>query len=197
MDTWVLPTLLGLGLAAASGFRAFLPLLMLSAAAHFELFGIDLNESFAWVGSTTALVALGIATVAELSADLIPFVDNVLSMVGTVTDPIAGVVAAGSVFSSHDPTTAAIAGIIIGAPTALTFSGAQAGLRAASTATTAGIANPIVSIVEDIVTFFVSLVTLILPILVPVLLGLLAWVLWRLTRRLRRRQAARARLASS
>jgi hypothetical protein len=45
MDTWVLPAMLGLGLAAASGMRTFLPLLMLSAAVHFELFGITVGES--------------------------------------------------------------------------------------------------------------------------------------------------------
>ena len=57
MDTWVLPAMLGLGLAAASGMRTFLPLLMLSAAVHFELFGITVGESMRWIGSTGALVA--------------------------------------------------------------------------------------------------------------------------------------------
>ena len=66
MDTWVLPAMLGLGLAAASGMRTFLPLLMLSAAVHFELFGITVGESMRWIGSTGALVALAIAAVVEL-----------------------------------------------------------------------------------------------------------------------------------
>ena len=188
METWVLPALLGLGLAAASGFRTFLPLLMLSAAAHFELFGIHLNESFAWVGSTGALVTLAIAAVAELTADLIPFVDNALSIVGNVSGPIAGVIAAGSVFTDLDPTTAAVAGIIVGAPTALAFSATQTGLRATSSATTAGVGNPIVSLVEDVGTFLLSLLALVLPILVPVALGLLVWGIWRVVRRFRARR---------
>ncbi|KAA0023767.1 DUF4126 domain-containing protein [Antrihabitans cavernicola] len=190
MDTWVLPALLGLGLAAASGFRTFLPLLMLSIAAHFNLFGIDLSHSFAWVGSTGALVALAIAAVVELLADLIPFVDNALSLVGNVSGPVAGAIAAGSAFSSHDPTTAAIAGIIVGAPTALAFSTAQTGVRAASTATTAGVANPIVSVIEDVVTFLTSLIALIAPILIPIVLGAIGWVAWRGYQRFRRRTAA-------
>ena len=190
METWVLPLLLGLGLAAASGFRTFLPLLMLSAAAHFAWFGIDLGSSFAWVGSTGALVALTAATVVELLADLIPFVDNALSLVGNVSGPIAGAVAAGSAFSSHDPTTAAIAGIIVGAPTAFAFSTAQTGVRAASTATTAGVANPVVSVLEDILTFLTSLIALIAPILIPIVLGVLAWFGWRGYQRFRRRPAA-------
>ncbi|MBJ8340567.1 MULTISPECIES: DUF4126 domain-containing protein [Antrihabitans] len=187
METWVLPALLGLGLAAASGFRTFLPLLMLSGAAHFELLGIDLNSSFDWVGSTGALVALAIATVVELLADLIPVVDNVLSVVGNVTRPIAAVIAAGAVFASLDPSTAAIAGLIIGAPTALAISGAQTSLRGASTVGTAGVANPVISVLEDIVSFVLSLIAMLLPILVPVLLGLLIWGVWRLTTRFRRK----------
>ena len=99
MDTWVLPAMLGLGLAAASGMRTFLPLLMLSAAVHFELFGITVGESMRWIGSTGALVALAIAAVVELGADLIPFVDNALSVIGNVTGPIAGVIAAWAAFS--------------------------------------------------------------------------------------------------
>ena len=79
MDTWLLAALLGLGLAAATGLRTFLPLLMLGTAVHFGLFGIALNESMQWVGSTGALVALAIATVVEIGADLVPLVDNVLS----------------------------------------------------------------------------------------------------------------------
>ncbi len=188
MSSWVLPTFLGLGLAAACGFRAFLPLLMLSAAVHFDLLGMTLNESFAWIGSTGALVALSIATAAELLADLIPFIDNALSVIGNVSGPIAGAIAAGSVFEAADPSTAAIAGIIVGAPTALAFSATQTGVRAASTATTGGVANPIISILEDVLTFFIAALALLLPLLIPIVVGLLLYVAWRLIKRFRRRR---------
>ena len=185
MDVWGWPALLGLGLAAATGLRTFLPLLMLSAAAHFELLGTVLNESFAWVGSTGALVALSIATVVELAADKIPVVDNFLSTAGTVTKPIAAMVAAGSVFSSVDPSTAAIAGLVVGAPTALAFGGAQAGTRAVSTATTAGLGNPIVSTIEDIASFLLTLIAFLAPILVPIIVGIGGWFAWKGVRRVR------------
>ncbi len=186
MDTWVLPALLGLGLAAASGFRTFLPMLMLSAAVHFELFGVTLNDSFSWVGSTPALITLSIAAVIELAADLIPYVDNVLSIVGNVTGPIAGAIAAGSVFADLDPSTAAIAGVIVGAPTALAFSTAQTGTRAASTATTGGLGNPVLSVIEDVIAFCTALIALVLPVLIPILLALLIYVLYRVVRKFRR-----------
>ncbi|MFD4291678.1 DUF4126 domain-containing protein [Rhodococcus sp. NPDC058505] len=186
MDTWVLPALLGLGLAAATGLRTFLPLLMLSAAAHFGWFGISLGESFAWVGSGAALVALAIATAAELTADLIPFVDNALGVFGTVSRPIAAAIAAGAVFTDLDPSTAVIAGIIVGAPTALAFSTAQTGTRAVSTASTAGVANPVLSVAEDGVAFTLVLVAFLLPLLIPVAIAGLAWFAWKGVRLLRR-----------
>lgn len=186
MDTWVLSLFLGLGLAAATGLRTFLPLLMLSAAAHFGLFGISLGESFAWVGSTAALVTLAVATAVELLADLVPVVDNLLGAIGTVTRPIAAAIAAGAVFTGLDPSAAVIAGIIVGAPTALAFSTAQTGTRAVSTASTAGLANPVVSVVEDVVSFALVLIAFVLPLLVPVALAFLLWFAWKGVRRLRR-----------
>ncbi|MEV0109503.1 DUF4126 domain-containing protein [Nocardia sp. NPDC050799] len=193
MSSWVLPAFLGLGLAAACGFRAFLPLLMLSAAAHFGVLGLDLNESFAWIGSTGALLALSVAAAAEILADLIPFVDNALSLIGNISGPIAGAIAAGSVFEAADPATAAIAGIIVGAPTALTFSATQTGVRAAGTATTGGIANPVISVVEDVLAFVLVALAIVLPILVPIMLGALLFIAWRAMRRFRRRKPASAR----
>lgn len=186
MDTWVLPALLGLGLAAATGLRTFLPLLMLSAAAYFGLFGISLGESFAWVGSAGALVALTIATAVELLADLIPFVDNALGVFGTVSRPIAAAIAAGAVFTDLEPSTAVIAGIIVGAPTALAFSTAQTGARAVSTASTAGVANPVLSVAEDGAAFTLVLVAFLLPLLIPAVLAFALWFAWKGVRRLRR-----------
>ncbi|MET8796435.1 DUF4126 domain-containing protein [Nocardia sp. NPDC004568] len=193
MSSWVLPAFLGLGLAAACGFRAFLPLLVLSAAAHFGVLGLHLNESFAWIGSTGALLALTVATAAEILGDLVPFIDNVLSLIGNVSGPIAGAIAAGSVFESADPATAAIAGIIVGAPTALAFSANRTGVRAASTATTGGIANPVVSVVEDVLAFVLVALAIVLPLLVPIVLGALLFIAWRAVRRFRRRRPAAAR----
>src|SRR5579864_6536792 len=99
MQVWVLPALMGLGLAAATGLRTFLPLLLLAAVARLGLFGVSINPHVGWLGSTAALVALGVATVVELVGDKVPMVDHALSALGTVTRPLAGVLAAGAVFS--------------------------------------------------------------------------------------------------
>jgi hypothetical protein len=190
MDTWLFPVLLGLGLAASTGLKTFVPLLTMAAAARFHLFGIELSGAFAWLGSTAALVALGVATAAELAADKIPFVDHALSLVGAVARPAAGALVAAAAFSHRlDPTAAAVAGLIVGAPAALAVHSAQATTRLAATATTGGLANPALSLVEDAAAFGGSILALTAPLLVPVVLLVAGLILWRLVAAARRPRA--------
>ncbi|MEQ7156736.1 DUF4126 domain-containing protein [Brevundimonas aurifodinae] len=186
-QTWILPALLGLGLASATGLRTFLPLLMLSLAAHFGLFGIELNDRMAWLADWPAIAALGTAAVVEFTGDKIPVVDHGLNVLGAFTRPVAGAVAAGSVFAGVDPTTAAIAGVIVGAPAAMAFNAAQGGARLTSTATTGGIGNPVLSLIEDLLSFLMVVLAFLAPVLVPVLMIVLAVLLFRLANRIRRR----------
>ena len=191
MQTWVLPALLGLGLASATGLRTFLPLLMLALAARFGLFGIALNDQMSWLADWPAIAALGVAAVVEFAGDKIPVVDHGLNVLGAFTRPVAGAVAAGSVFVGLDPTTAAIAGVIVGAPAAFAFNAAQGGARLTSTATTGGVGNPVLSLLEDILAFFTVILAFLAPILVPVVLIVLAVLVFRLAKRLRGKLYAR------
>lgn len=187
LQTWVLPALLGLGLASATGLRTFLPMLMLAVAAKFELFGIRLIDQMDWLASWPAISALAIATVAEFAGDKVPAIDHALNAVGYVTRPVAGAIAAGSVFWAVDPTAAAIAGVIVGAPAALAFNAAQTGARVTSTATTGGLGNPVVSFIEDALAFVTVILAFLAPIVVPVVLIVLAILVFRLARRIRDR----------
>ncbi|MFC3078789.1 DUF4126 domain-containing protein [Phenylobacterium terrae] len=187
METWLIAGLLGLGLAAATGLKTFLPLLMLSAAARFQLFGIELSGAFAWLSSDAALIALAMAALAEFLADKIPVVDHALSAFGTVARPAAGALAAAAAFSGLDPAMAAILGLIVGAPTALAFNTAQTGARLTSTATTGGLANPAVSFAEDLLAFVTAGLALAAPLLIPLVLALMLFAAWSLLRRLTRR----------
>jgi hypothetical protein len=188
VQTWVMPVLLGLGLASATGLRTFLPLLMLAVSARLGLFGVELNDQMAWLGSWPAIAALGIAATLEFAGDKIPAVDHALNVVGAFTRPIAGALAAASVFTGLDPTTAAVAGVIVGAPTAFAFNAAQGGTRLVSTATTGGLGNPVLSLTEDVLAFLTVLIAFVLPVLIPVVLIVLVFVLFRLTRRFRKRE---------
>ncbi len=196
LQTWVLPALLGLGLASATGLRTFLPLLMLALAARFGLFGVELNAQMSWLAGWPAMAALGVAAVVEFAGDKIPVVDHGLNVLGTFTRPVAGAIAAGSVFVGLDPTTAAIAGVIVGAPAAFAFNAAQGGARVTSTATTGGIGNPILSLIEDVLSVLMVILAFLAPILVPVVMIVLAVLIFRLANRLRagldRRETVRA-----
>lgn len=196
LQTWVLPALLGLGLASATGLRTFLPLLMLALAARFGLFGIQLNEQMDWLADWPAVAALAVAAVVEFAGDKIPVVDHGLNVLGAFTRPVAGAVAAGSVFAGLDPTTAAVAGIIVGAPTAFAFNAAQGGARLTSTATTGGIGNPVLSLIEDALAFLTVILAFLAPILVPVLMVVLAVLVFRLAKRMRERLYGRSELTA-
>jgi uncharacterized membrane protein len=133
MDTNILyAVLLGLSLAASTGLNTFLPLLMLAGAAHFKVLDASqvLNGSFAWIASGGALTALALAAIVEVVGDKIPAVDHLLDGFGTLARPVVGAFAAASVFTNADPAMAALAGLVIGAPTALGFHAAKAGTRA-------------------------------------------------------------------
>jgi hypothetical protein len=83
---------------------------------------------------------------------------------------------------------AAVAGLIVGAPAALAFNAAQTGVRVGSTATTGGLGNPVVSLVEDVLAVVTVIVAFLAPIVIPLALLVLAVVVFRLARRIRERR---------
>jgi len=178
--------LLGLGLSASTGLNTFLPLLLLSAAARFHVAGIELGAKFEWLTSDAAMITLIVACAIELIADKIPAVDHFLDSAGTFVRPAAGALASMSVLAGVDPVVAAVIGIIVGAPTSLGMHTLKAGTRIASSATTFGCANPVISLIEDVLSFCLSVLSIFLPIVVPVALAVLVFALYRLMKRIRR-----------
>lgn len=171
----VLSVMLGIGLAAACGFRIFVPLLVMSIAATAG--HLQLSEGFAWIGTWPALIAFAVATTLEIAAYYIPWLDNLLDTVATPAAVVAGVIVVAACVTDMSPylkwTLAVIAGGgAAGAVQALTVTG-----RAASTATTGGAANPVVSTVEAGSAAALSTVSVLVPVLaaavVLTLLGLL------------------------
>jgi hypothetical protein len=185
----LLAVLLGLGLSASTGLNTFLPLLLLSAAARFHIAGIELGGRFDWLSSDVAIIVLIIASVVEIIGDKIPAVDHFLDSIGTFVRPLAATVATASVLTGADvnPAVAAIVGLMIGAPTSLGFHTLKAGTRIASTATTFGCANPILSLIEDVISFALTITAIFVPLAVPLALALLIWLLWRAAKKIQAR----------
>jgi len=159
--------MMGVGLSACAGLRAFLPLLVVGLAGRYEL--VPLGESFAWLSGTPAITVLAVAVVVELLADKIPVLDNMLDLAGTFVRPVAGAVAAASPLAALDPLTGMVVGVIVGGAVAGSVHAAKTGLRLGSTGATGGLANPVISIAEDAVTLGGSLLSLVLPMITFVL----------------------------
>jgi hypothetical protein len=188
----LLAVLLGLGLSASTGLNTFLPLLLLSAAARFQIAGIELGSRFEWLSSDVAIVVLIVASVIEIIGDKVPAVDHFLDVVGTFARPLAATVATASVLAGADvnPTVAAVVGLMIGAPTSFGFHMLKAGTRVASSAATFGCANPVLSLIEDLISLTLTLLAIFVPLAVPVAVALLIWLLWTITKKIRARSQA-------
>ncbi len=174
---------LGIGLSASVGFRVFLPLFALSLAAHFNVW--QLNESWQWVGSMPALITLGVATVVEVFAYFIPYVDNLLDSISVPLAALAGTAVMLSTVSDLSPVITWALAIIAGGGTAAAISGSAGTTRLASTATTGGIANPVVSTIETITATIMSVISIFLPILAIVLVGGILFVIFKLYKKIR------------
>lgn len=176
--TAVLSIALGIGLAAATGFRVFLPLLIAALAAHFG--HLPLNDSFAWLASMPALVTLGTAAVLETFAYYIPGVDHVLDVVASPATVVAGAVASAAVMTDVPPAVLWPVAIIAGGGIAGLTKGSTALLRAKTGLATGGLANPVVSTLETVGATGLSLLALVVPLLcLAAIVALLAWVVRR------------------
>lgn len=167
--------LVGIGLAASVGFRIFVPLFALSLASYFNV--IPLNESWQWVGSTTALIILGVATLVEIFAYFIPFLDNLLDTIAVPLAAVAGTAVMVATVSNLDPTFTWALAIIAGGGTAAAIKGSTSTTRLASTTTTAGIANPVISTVETGTSIVMSVFSIFIPIVAIILIVLIFWIL--------------------
>ena len=183
----ILSIFLGIGLAASSGFRVFVPLFALSCAAYFHI--ISLNDSWQWVGSTPALIILGVASIAESISYLIPLVDHLLDTVAVPLAGIAGTLVMASTLTDMSPAMTWALAIIAGGAAA-TIKGTAATTRVASTATTGGLANPAVSVAETGTAIGLSALSIFSPIfaMIALIIGLLMmiWVVIMVKNRVKR-----------
>lgn len=161
---------LGIGLAASSGFRVFVPLFGMSLASHFGV--LPLGENWLWLGSTTALVILAVASIAESLSYLVPFVDNLLDTIAVPLAGVAGTMAMAVNLTELSPAMTWALAIVAGGGTATAIKATSATTRAVSTTTTAGVANPAISLTETGAAIGLSA----LAIFMPVLAGLVALV---------------------
>ena len=173
------------GLGAASGLNAWIPLLGLGIAERLGL--VTLTEPFDRLGTTWVLVVLAALFLADLVGDKVPMVDHVLHAVGTVIAPVSGAIVFGAqenLLSQSAPWAAAVAGMVLGESVHL----ARSSVRPAVTAGTGGVGNPVMSAIEDAVSFVLTVLAVLVPVLAFVAVVVVTVVVWRKVRRWRRRR---------
>lgn len=172
---------LGIGLAAATGFRVFLPMLIVSVAAYTG--HLALGESFGWLATPAALTMLGAAALAEIVAYYVPGVDNVLDTLATPGAFVAGTVLSAAVMTDLPPMVKWTAAVIAGGGIAGITQGATAMLRAKSTIFTGGIGNPVIATGELGGAVLVTMLALAAPLAALAAIVAFLWLAIRLRRR--------------
>ncbi|RXM50974.1 MULTISPECIES: DUF4126 domain-containing protein [unclassified Chryseobacterium] len=165
--SYVISAFIGIGLSAATGFRVFLPMFAVSLASYFHW--IPMNESFEWLAGLPTLITTGIATVVEILAYYIPFVDHLLDTVSVPLATVAGSVLFASQFADLGTFPQWALALIAGGGTAATISSGFAGIRAASTATTGGLGNSVVGTTETAGAGIMTVLAMVAPIIAAIL----------------------------
>ena len=179
---------IGIGLAASTGFRVFVPMLVAAIAARAGL--LPLNESFQWLSSWTSIAILGTATIVEIMAYYIPVVDNLLDTIATPLAVVAGTLLLTSVLPIDNGIMKWITGAALGGGSAAVVQGATALTRLTSTKLTAGLGNPVVATVENVAATGTSILALIIPFfIVAGFLLLIIFIFTRLRRKLRKNKS--------
>ena len=178
----ILAVCLGLGLAAACGFRIFVPMLVASLAAKAEW--VTLADGFDWIGTWPAVITFAVATALEIGGYYFPWLDNLLDAVATPAAAVAGVLVTAAFIADMHPLLAWSVAVIAGGGVAGTIKTGLVSLRVGSTATTAGVANPLLTTFEWVASLGMSLLAMVLPVLAAILALLTAAVLLRFACRL-------------
>ena len=165
----------GIGLSAACGFRVFVPMLGLSAAA---LSGyLTLAQGFQWLGTWPALIAFATATVLEICAYYIPWVDNMLDALMTPAAIAAGTITMASMMGDVSPFLKWSAALIAGGGISAIVQGGTVALRTKASVATGGTTNFMVSNVELAGSVLLTICAIVLPALCFVLVILICWMM--------------------
>lgn len=165
----ILSIFVGVGLAAAVGFRIFIPFLIVSIAAYTG--NLQLSTYFQWIGTLPALVAFAVATVVEIAAYYVPWLDNFLD---TIEHPLAifvGIILTGAVVTEFSPLIKWALALIAGGGVAGTIHAATGLIRLKSSALTGGAGNPVVSTVEATSSTALSLIAIFIPLVAVLIVG--------------------------
>lgn len=178
--------MMGLGLSAACGFRIFVPLTIMSLLAAIGWLGLP--PELVWAATPVALTGLLAATFIEIGAYYVPWIDNLLDTVATPAAMAAGTLLTFGFAPEIDPFAQWGLALIAGGGLAGTVQVATVAARAASSATTGGLGNPIVATLEGLAATLLALLSLLLPMIAMLAVVGILLALFVMIRKLRQRR---------
>src|SRR5690606_5494344 len=151
------------GLSASAGLNAYIPLLVVALLARFTSL-IKLSSPWDTLTSGWVIALLVVLSLVEFFADKIPAVNHVNDAIQTFVRPVAGALvfaASAQVSTEMHPVLSLSAGLIL--------AGGVHAVKAAAvwpavTATTGGVGNVPVGILEDVVSTVLSILAVIIPV---------------------------------
>jgi hypothetical protein len=185
------------GLSTSAGLNAYIPLLVVAILGRVSdstsINLIQLQEPWDTLTSWWIIGLLAVLLVVEMTVDKIPAADTINDIVHTVIRPAAGAVvfaANAQVITEIHPVLALACGLFVAGGVHVV----KASARPVVTATTAGVGNPVISVLEDVLATIVSILSVVIPILMGAILAIalstLIWLWWR------RRSRKRAEISS-
>jgi hypothetical protein len=186
MDQGLITTIaMGIALSATAGFRVFVPMLAAAVAGHFNV--MHLPADMAWLSSWTSIICFATASIAEIGAYYIPFIDNLLDTISTPLSVAAGTLLAFSILpvSSQEPIVRWGLAFLAGGSTAGTIQLGTGLLRLLSSKTTVGTGNVVVASTENVAAISSSLLSFVIPVILALLLLVLcSWIVIKLFKRI-------------
>jgi hypothetical protein len=160
------------GLSASAGLNAYIPLLSLALLSRFTNL-VKLSSPWDTLTSWWVIGLLVVLLLVEFFADKVPAVNHINDIIQSFIRPAAGAIAFGAgsgVVSDMHPVLAMALGLLVAGSVHTVKS---AVVRPAVTATTGGLGNTPVSMLEDVVSTVVSFLSIVIPILVGLLLAVI------------------------
>lgn len=178
MDT-LMGLIVGIGLSAACGFRVFVPLLGMVIAIRTG--HLTVSPGFEWLGSWPALIAFATATALEIATYYVPWLDNLVDTAAIPAAVVAGTMMTASQVGEMSPFLTWTLAAIAGGGVSLTIQGGTAAIRAASTGTTGGFGNSIVSTLELIAATLLTVLAIGVPVLC---FAIVVWACYQILKKL-------------
>lgn len=170
------------GLSASAGLNAYIPLLIVALVARFTDL-LKLNPPWDTLENEWVIGLLLVLSLIEFFADKVPAVNHANDLIQTFVRPVAGAIvfaASAQVVTDIHPALSLAAGLMVAGGVHAVKAVA---VRPAVTATTGGVGNVPVSILEDVISTILSILSIVIPILIASFAILfVAWVIWRLWR---------------